>query len=230
MPNRRLPNTDLARIKALKEALIQGEKLNPKDLAFSQKVFLELKSFVPHFEQTMLQYKQNKERQAKIGKQLIEQFRIARLYVSHFFQVINFCILRGELKPEIRKFYGIKETVKSIPVIGTEQQLIIWGDRLLKGEGERLLAGATPIYNPSVAVVKVKFEKFSELYNNHKDLLVTSQKLQEKVNELRSYADKLIVDIWNEVEMTFENLSPQEKREQSKKYGLIYFLRSSEKE
>jgi len=230
MPYRRLPNTDLARIKALKEPLFQGNHLSPNDLAFSQKKYLDLKSFIPHFEQSIQQYKQNKERQAIIGKQLAEQFRIARLYVSHFFQVINLCILRGELKPEIRKYYGINDTKKSIPKIGTEQQLIMWGKLLISGEEARMLNGATRIYNPSLAMVKVKYEKFCEVYNTHKDLLSTNQKLQEKVNDLRSYADKLIVEIWNDVEIKFENLPPQERREQCRKYGLIYFFRTTERE
>ena len=229
MPYRRLPNTDSARIRALKSAFAQGEKLSPKDLAYSQKTFLELKSFIPHFEQIVTQYKQNKERQAKTGKQLVEQFRVARLFVSHFFQVVNLSILRGELKPDVRKFYGIEESLKSIPEIGTEQQLIFWGDRLITGEENRMVAGATRIYNPSLAMVKVKYEQFLELHNSHKDFLTTSQKLQEKVTESRSHADRLIVDIWNEVELTFENLSPEEKREQCQKYGLVYFLRASEK-
>jgi len=229
MPYRRLPNTDLARTRALKAALFIGTQLSPKELAYSQKNYLELKSFVPHFEQTMQQYQQNKERQAHTGKYLQKQFRDARMYVSHFIQIINFCILRGELKPEIRKFYGMKEMEKSIPEIGTEQQLIFWGDRLIKGEEERMLTGATRIYNPSLAVVKAKYEKFFEYYNAHKDLLITSQKLQEKVNEFRANADKLILEIWNEVEQAYIDLPPDKKREICKKYGLIYFLRASEK-
>ena len=230
MPYRRLPNTDLARIRALKTALSKGGQITPKELAFSQKNFLELKSFFPHFEQTIQQYKRNKEQQAIVGKQLSEQFRSARLYVSHFFQIVNFSILRGELKPEVRKFYGLKETANSVPIIGTEQQLLLWGKKLINGEEERMMTGATRIYNPSLAMVKVKYEKFCELYNRHKDLLNTNQKLQEKVNENRTYADKLIADIWNETEKFFDDLPQEEKREQCIKYGVIYFLRKNEKQ
>ena len=228
MPYRRLPNTDLARTRALKNALLASMQINPRELAFSQNNYLALKSFIPYFEQTMQQYQQNKERQAQTGKKLQKQFRDARMYVSHFLQIINFCILRGELKPEIRKYYGMEEADKSVPEIGTEQQLIIWGERLIKGEEARMHTGAMRIYNPSLAVVKAKYEKFCELYNAHKDLLTTSQKLHEKVNEFRVNADKLILNIWNEVEQTYEKLPPDEKREKCKKYGLIYIYRNSE--
>ena len=230
MPYRRLPNTDLARLRALETSLKKGAQLSPVDLAFSQKSFIELKSFFPHFEQTIYQYKSNRKRQSILGKLLQEQYRSAKLYVSHFFQVVNFCIIRGELKPDVRRFYGIGESEKSLPEIGTEQQLKYWGEKLLDGEEKRMLTGATRIYNPSPAMVKVKFEKFLETYNLHKDILNTSQKIQEKVNESRSLADKLISDLWNEIEEAYSNLPPEEKRLKCSEYGLVYIFRPSEKE
>jgi hypothetical protein len=213
----------------MKAALKAGSFSSPSSMAFSQKLLLELKSFFPHFEQTINQYNYNRDRQSKVGQQLADHFRAARLYVSHFFQVVNFCILRGELKPEIREFYGMNESDKAIPEIGTEHQLIIWGEKLLKGEEARMASGATRIYNPSLAMVRVKYEKFLELHNMHKDLLTTSQKLLDKVNDYRTQADRLILEIWNDVEKSFESLPADTKRVQSAEYGLIYVYRPSEK-
>lgn len=229
MPYRRLPNTDQARMRAMKAALKKGTQVSPGSLAYSQKLFLELQAFYPHFEQTINQYNYNRDRQSKVGQQLSDHFRAARLYVSHFFQVVNLCILRGELKPDVRTFYGIDRDDKAVPEIGTEQQLINWGEQLLKGEEARMATGATRIYNPSLAMVRVKYEKFMESYNMHKDLLNTSQKLLDKVSEYRIQADRIIVDIWNEVEKTFESMSNDEKRTKSADYGLVYVYRPSEK-
>ncbi|MBN1182111.1 MAG: hypothetical protein JXB49_07480 [Bacteroidales bacterium] len=229
MPYRRLPNTDQARIRAMKAALKKGSLSSPASMAFSQRHFLELQSFFPHFEQAIQQYNYNRERQSKIGQQLGDFFRSARLYVSHFFQVVNLCILRGELKPVVRTFYGISEDDKAVPEIGTEQQLIFWGEKLLKGEEDRIATGATRIYNPSLAMVRVKYEKFFELYNTHKDLVNTSQKLLEKVNEYRSQCDKIILDVWNDVEKRFDALPGELKREKGSEYGLVYVYRPSEK-
>ena len=229
MPYRRLPNTDQARIRAMKAALKKGSQVAPGVLAYSQKLFLELQAFYPHFEQTINQYNYNRDRQSKVGQQLSEHFRSARLYVSHFFQVVNLCILRGELKNDVRIFYNIDEDDKAVPEIGTEQQLILWGEQLLKGEEARMATGATRIYNPSLAMVRVKYEKFMESYNMHKDLLNTSQKLLDKVNEYRIQADRIIVDIWNEVEKTFESMPNEVKRTKSSDYGLVYVYRPSEK-
>ncbi len=228
MPYRRLPNTDQARLRALKAAMNKGSLLSPAGLAFSQKSLLQLKSFHPHFEQVLTQYQQNRDRQAKIGKLLMDQFRAARLYVSHFLQVINLCIARGELKPDIRQFYGIDVDERSIPEIGTEQLLLHWGKSVIEGEEQRIAKGATRIYNPSLAMVRVKFEKFLELYNTHKDLLNTSQKLLDKVVEFRTQSDALITNIWNEIEATHDHLEPDLKREKCTEYGVVYVYRPTE--
>ncbi|MCA1744130.1 MAG: hypothetical protein LC643_00145 [Bacteroidales bacterium] len=228
MPYRRLPNTDQARLRALKAAMNMGSLHSPADLAFSQRSLLQLKTFFPHFEQVLAQYQQNRDRQAKIGKLLMDQFRAARLYVSHFLQVINLCIARGELKADIRQFYGLDVEERSVPEIGTEQLLLQWGQRVIEGEEKRIAQGATRIYNPSLAMVRVKFEKFLELYNTHKDLLSTSQKLLDKVLDFRTQADALITNLWNEVEAAHDQLAPDIKREKCSQYGVVYVYRPSE--
>nr|WP_321406079.1 hypothetical protein [uncultured Carboxylicivirga sp.] len=230
MPYRRLPNTDQARLRAMKALQLKGMQENPFELAFSQKLFLELQSFLPQFEQAINQYNFSKERQAKYGKLLSDQFKSARLYISHFIQVFNFCVARKEIKPETRKLFGLTEDDKSVPEMGTEQQLLQIGKDLIEGEERRMSQGGTRIYNPSIAVVKVQFEKFKEYYNNHKNLLVTTQKMHEKVVLLRQNADNIILSAWNAIEAKFESLSPEEKRKKATQYGIVYFLRKHEKE
>lgn len=231
MPYRRLPNTDQARLRALKAALQRGMQLSPFDLAFSQKLFLELQSFLPQYEQAISQYNFSKDRQAKYGKLLGDQFKVTRLYVSHFIQVLNFCIARGEIKPEVRKLYGFDINEKSVPELGTEQQLLQVGKQVVEGEERRgMMGGGTRIYNPSIAMVKIKYEKFVEYFNNHKNLLVTTQKMHEKVTELRNAADRIVLAIWNEIEAYFDNLDADEKRNKCANYGVVYLLRKHEKE
>jgi hypothetical protein len=230
MPYRRLPNTDQARLRALKAAYKKGSVLSPYDLAFSQKVFLELQSFLPPYEQAIAQYNFSKERQAKYGRLLGDQFKITRLYVSHFIQVLNLCIIRGEIKAEERLRYGLDLEDKAVPELGTEQQIVNWGEKIIKGEEQRIATGGSRIYNPSIAMVKVKYEKFLEYYNNHKNLQVTTQKMHEKVMDLRNRADALIVNLWNEIEQHFEALTGDDKRDKCSGYGIVYLLRKHEKE
>ena len=230
MPYRRLPNTDQARLRALQAALRKGDTITPWDLAYSQKLYLHLKSFLPLYEQAITQYNFSKNKQAEYGRLLNNYFKEARLYVSHFIQVFNFCVIRGEIKPELRATLGLKTDDKSVPEMGTEQQLIDWGKKVINGEHQRMMMGGNRIYNPSIAIVKIKYEKFLDYYNNHKNLQVTTRKLHDKMAEMREKADILILHIWNEVEKKHEDLPADIKRDKCTDYGIVYVFRKHEKE
>jgi len=52
----------------------------------------------------------------------------------------------------------------------------------------------------------------------------------DSLSTMRTTADELILDIWNQVEKKFEDVSPNEKRlELCRDYGLIYYYRTGEK-
>jgi hypothetical protein len=218
MPYRRLPNTDQARLRAMQAALSKAAGKSPFDMPYAQKTFLEN------------QYNLTKTKQAAAGKLLLDEFKSARLYVSHFIQVLTFCIQRGEMKASSRSFLGLSEDEKSIPELGTEQQLIEWGDKVIKGEEKRMAAGGSRIYNPGIAVVKVKYERFLEAYNTHKDLQIITQRNHDKVIEFRAKADSLILLVWNDIENKFADLEPQKRRNVCAEFGIVYFMRKTEKE
>ena len=57
-----------------------------------------------------------------------------------------------------------------------------------------------------------------------------TQRFSEKVAEFREDADKLILELWNEVEKKFESLGDEEKREKCSGYGIVYIWRKGERE
>lgn len=229
MPYRRLPNTDQARLRALKAALEKGRLKYPYDLAYPQQLYHDIQSVLPQFEQAVSQYNFSKERQAKYGKLLSDQFKEARIYVSHFIQVLNFCIIRKEIKPEVRESFGLDVEAKAVPDLGTEQQLIYWGEKVIKGEESRMMMGGSRIYNPSIAMVKVKYEKFLEYYHNHKNLLNTTEKMHEKVIGMRDVVDNVILKVWNGIEDNYSDLASEAKRSACADYGVVYMYRKDEK-
>ncbi|HEY5139238.1 MAG TPA: hypothetical protein VIJ25_07990, partial [Methylococcales bacterium] len=106
MPYRRLPNTDQARVRALQTAIIMGQKKEAEDLAFSTKSLGRLRAFFTNFETTIIHHKLARKQQEKSSNAYLETVRKARLYLSHFIQVLNFAIQRGDMKPTVRAFYG----------------------------------------------------------------------------------------------------------------------------
>lgn len=232
MPYRRLPNTDAARIRALKAALRKGQQEEMATIAYPFALRQKIEFFLPKFEVAIANSKLAKEKQFDNSPKFSEHTKKAKLYISHFIQVLNFCIARGELKPSARSFYGLPENSSKVPPLLTEQDLLQWGEKIITGEQNRLSkGGGSPIYCPSVALVKVNYENFKENYIRQKQFQNNSARESGNVAQYRSEADALILDIWNEVEHYFEGVKDEEeKRYMCEEYGLVYVFRRGEKE
>jgi hypothetical protein len=228
MPYRRLPNTDAARLRALKIAFEKGKEIPPFRLAFSQSTLQKIQSFLPSFEKAIFEYNQTYKKQIEKNKGYIYVMKKAKLYMSHFIQVINMAIYRGDLPVSERKFYGLDENIKKLPSFNSEADIIKWGEKLIFGETLRTREGRSLITNPTIAVVKVRYENFLDSYKFQKMLQKNHLRAQEKLNNLRKKANEIIVDIWNEVEDYYKKEPDNIKREKAKYYGLIYVFRKSE--
>ncbi|NLB02156.1 MAG: hypothetical protein GX841_01985 [Bacteroidales bacterium] len=229
MPYRRLPNTDSARIRALDAATKQGEIVGFLDLAYSYKLRNDALLVLSQLEQAYHEYNINLERQTSNSKSYLAHLKTARLYISHFIQVLNLSVLRNEIKKEHKKLYHLDVNQQSIPDLSTEQALIDWGKNIIEGENERIRKGGAPIYNPSIAKVKVFYDNFVEAKISQKILQQNTSRSLSKLALLRENADAIILDIWNQVEEHFKDLQDDEKRKRCKKYGLVYYFRKNEK-
>jgi len=228
MPYRRLPNTDASRLRALKKASQMGKDLPPFKLAFSQGTFQKVQSFLSQFERAVQDHKRTFNQQLVKNKDYQQVQRKARMYISHFIQVMNMAIARGELTTTTRTYYGIKEDDAKIPALVTEQDVLKWGENILAGEARRTMKGLTPITNPTSAVVKVWYENFREASNSQKTVQKSNSKTIGELNEMRRQADGIILQVWNEVETKFSDLPEDMKRKKAAEYGIAYVFRKNE--
>lgn len=231
MPYRRLPNTDKARLRALNTAQNKGDILDMFDLAYSQKLLYDIQGFLPRFERALYEYQMGLNRQVKSNQGYQEKLKKARLYISHYIQALNMAVMRGEIKASDREFLGLEPGIKSVPCLNTEQSILDWGKQVVDGDMERIAAGGMPIYCPSMANVKVHFERFKEAYGNQKFLKNNTSRLLDNISELRIIGDEIILNIWNAVEKKYLNIVDVEKRlDACREYGIIYYYRKGEKE
>ena len=228
MPYRRLPNTDSARIRAMKAALEKGKEVHPFELAYSQALYVKLKALLPRFEAAVQEHRQTLQLKAKRNKEYLKLSKKAQMYISHFIQVLNMAILREELPEKIRPLYGFKVSDKKVPPLNSEEEIKQVGEMIIKGEEKRTLQGGTPLLNPKIAMVKLHFERFLDACQHQKVLKENTQRAHQKVEELRKEADKLILEIWNQVEKHFEQFDAQTKRNHCQNYGLVYVYRKNE--
>ena len=230
MPYRRLPNTDQARIRALKAAIVKGRSFGDAETSVvSLKTWTDSRNFLQNFEAAHNYYVQCYSEQSKASSKHQANVKMARLYVSHFIQVLNLAILRDEIKPKLKKLYGLPEA-NIVPDLLSESSLIEWGRKVIDGEQLRISQGGVPIYNPTIARVKVYYDIFLDSYEQQKGYQAKTAHSLERLASLRGKADELILDIWNQVEHYFSDVTPNTLRlDKCRDYGLIYYYRPTEK-
>lgn len=142
MPYRRLPNTDQARIRALKAVVVKGEVCNVYDLAVSLKSLTEARNFLTKFEAAQAYYMECFERQAQAGRKHLMNVKTARLYLSHFIQVLHLAVIRSEVRTAHLAYYGLEDSKNNVPDLSTESALVEWGRKIVDGETRRISQGA----------------------------------------------------------------------------------------
>lgn len=229
MPYRRLPNTDKARLRALAKSYRKFESEETSNLPYSELSLQQLRTLYPNFKNALVNLEAARKQQSEKNKEYTEIHRKSRMYVAHYIQVMNFAIHRGEIKSNIRVYYETDHFDNYLPPLNTESDLLKWGKKVIDGDQQRIMKGGSPFYNPSIALVKINYEKFCEAYRFQKSLQATTERGSKLVVQLRKEVDQLILQLWNEIEAHFEHLSDQLKREKSEEFGLVYILRRKEK-
>lgn len=228
MPYRRLPTTDQARKKAMEQALEMGRKKIPVELSFSQHTHEKLINFYPAFEKALTTYRKNVGLQEVENIEYEKHFQKARLYLSHFVQVLNLAIEREEIAPDVRELYGFGKEDNFIPPLNLESEILDWGEKIIEGEQARIRVGGNPIYSPSIALVKVHYDLFRKAVNSRETLQTETVDSLEQVTKMRHKADNLIRDLWDEIELNYQFLSPKQKRQRAVDYGIVYIYRQNE--
>ena len=109
MPYRRLPKTNQARLRSLQKAVGMGEMVNLYELSYSYELWEKARGFLIRYERALFENKQCSENQFNTSKKQQESARNARMYISHFIQVLNMCVVRNEIKKEQKKLLKKKE-------------------------------------------------------------------------------------------------------------------------
>ena len=228
MPYRRLPKTDQARLHALQKAVQQAGNAAYNDQAINYRTLSEAQRFLMQFENQVAQYHANFDSKVSANRQYRHRVRNARMYISHFIQVLNLAVIRGEIKRAQKELYKLNPKSNALPDLTTEEGLMEWGQNIIDGETQRTAAGGFAIYNPSINKVKVHYEMFKEDYTSHLLHKKTHSRVYEDTETLRKKADEIILSIWDQVEAFYKDELPYAKLQKCQSYGMIYYYRKGE--
>lgn len=228
MPYRRLPNTDIARIRALKTAIEKCSNTDFQEVAIEMKTLQKAKNVLVQFERVYNQYQQAFDTQVKANILFQQKVKNARMYLSHFVQVLYMCIIRFEIKSEYLELYGLENQNMIVPDLASNELILEWGEKIIKGEESRIAKGGVPIFNPTIAKVKVMFSLFKDGYQTQKIHQKATSRLQNQITEARENVDKIIFDIWEQVERKNKDLPLSTRLERNREYGVVYYYRKGE--
>jgi hypothetical protein len=228
MPYRRLPNTDTARIKAIKTAIEKSENTDFRDLQITTKTLLESKTVLNQFEILCSRYRRMQDIQVKANKSFQGKVKNARMYISHFVQVLYMSVVRSEIKESHLEYYNLETANMVVPDLTSNELILEWGKKIVDGENERISKGGVPIYNPSIAKVNVMFSLFKEGYQTQKLHQKSTLRVMDDVSAYREKVDKVIFDIWEEVEKNSLEMPTEKRLDRNKEYGIVYYYRKGE--
>ena len=228
MPYRRLPKTDQARLHALQRAVQQAANAPYNEQVINYRTLTEAQRCLMQYENQVAQYHANFDSKVSANRQYRHRVRNARMYISHFIQVLNMAVIRGEIKRSQKELYKLDPKSNALPDLTTEDGLIEWGQNIIDGEQQRTAAGGFPIYNPAINKVKVHFEMFKEDYTSHLLHKKTHSRVFEDTESLRKQVDEIILSIWDQVEAFYKDELPYAKLRKCQAYGMIYYYRRGE--
>ena len=228
MPYRRLPKTDQARLRALQQAVRQAGEVDFNQQAINYKTLTEARRLLMQFENQVAQYHANVDTKVSDNKQYRHKVRNARMYISHFIQVLNLSAIRGEIKKGQKELYHLPPNSHTLPDLSTEELLLQWGKNIIEGEQARVSQGGFPIYNPAINKVQVHYDIFREHYNTHVVHKKTHSRVYENIETMRKQIDALILEIWDQIEVFYKDELPYAKLTKCQAYGMIYYYRTGE--
>lgn len=146
----------------------------------------------------------------------------AKLYVSHYYQVINFAILRGEMPTSVRALYGLSVSSENVPKLTTEAEILMESTNIINGEAARVAAGGASMSNPTAAQVATKRVAFATA-NQTQGLAKTAagKELRDVQNIFDAMAEAYM-DLIDELKFANRKLSFAAIRSILREYGMEF--------
>jgi len=219
---RRLPRTIQSRLIAITTPKNKKDSLPPADNILTAATTLRLDNIVPLY---ITAFDLVGERQATYSantsvKNLSKG--VCKMVVSHFIQVFNLGVARGVYDAAHRAYYKLPVDSDALPEMGTEEELLLWAQNLITGEGQRTAAGFAAMANPTIADVSAARVDFSGKYTTQSNLKDLLDQAQEDLEKLFPETDAVIKKVWDEAETFYNEEEPDSMRANTREWGVYY--------
>lgn len=239
MPSRRLPNTTPAVLRTLKTAHDTYKNTpNAADRAISGEQFAQLDlaatppSLLSRFMKESSDVDNAQAGQAPLTSDLAQKSARLTTFVSHFHQVLDLGITRGEFRTGARSYYGRDVTATTLPDLTTYDAVADAAQKIVTGEAARQAAETTgfkPMALPTAAEVGAHLAAFTTARNASQQAQVKTDQERADVSALYPAAQELAVDLCDTVEFFYrKDLDPASRRARCARWGVVYFYEPNE--
>lgn len=238
MPHRRLPNSVPAVIRTLKTARdTYKNTAAPADRALSAEHWAHLDDAEP----ASLLNRLLKEAsdvdlalaaQAPLTTAVSQTAARLTLFVSHFHQVLDLGIARGDFAAGARSYYGRDLAATSIPDLASYDAVAEAAEAIVTGEAARQTAeGAAfvPMALPGAAQVGAVRDQFVAARQQSQAAQVTTDREREDVSTLYPEAQALAADLCDTVEFFYrKDPDAASRRAKASRWGVVYLYDANE--
>jgi len=220
---RKLPNSNISRKKAM-NALVKKNNsvVAPLTSALTAATITRLNIDNTNFNAAYAAVTAAKAARIKARDAAVTSRVSLHDYIGVYFKTMNSNIVLDTMPNTARSYYGLSISNKKLPLVDTDERLLFWSNEILTGDAARVLAGGVAMANPTIAeftAIFVATDIVLETLSTAKTALSTAQ---TALNGLRTEADSLILQGWNEVETTFSGLEASAKRTAAREWGVKY--------
>lgn len=146
----------------------------------------------------------------------------ATMYVSHYLQVFNLAVRRGEYPPADRALFGLPTSTAELPALDSEAALGTWLTNIASGDAALVAAGRPAMTNPSAAEVAAKGAAFKTQLSTRDTAVIDKSKTASELDEQRPVVDELLEDIYAELKHKHRKLAAPKWREVARTYGFRF--------
>ncbi|MEO8352731.1 MAG: hypothetical protein ABI680_13430 [Chthoniobacteraceae bacterium] len=230
MPFRKLPNSDKQRTSALNSAVTRYEATTETDRLYPPTLHDPLVAL--HTEWT----RKAGERDIAAALQGTEtaQAEVARLrleqFVSHYFQVFQLGVARGDFERADRTFYGLDFSQTDIPTFSTHEDLVLWARHIVDGDAARTAAKPKEpaMALPKAAEVGTALATYLIEHTDQSAAGTAQAGVQDEVAVMRPNVDALIREVWDTIEFNLRHEPGPDRRRMARAWGIVYVPRPGE--
>ena len=228
MPYRRLPKTDSSRLKALMALADNNDTYTVEARFLDRAMIAEARQLYTQLSEAQEQYQLSLRTQVRYSKRIVSLQHQAMMYVSHFLQVLFLAVERGEIPRDALSMYGLERDVAVVPYLKTSEAVMYWGPKVIAGERMRVKKGGKPVLTPPIGAVVTHFDVFKGMYDSQRQYQMRTKAALAHISSLRDRIDEVILALWNQIEKHYENLPPESRYAQCRRYGIVYYYRRHE--